>query len=107
MSNSMHRHNTLSKLLKLAARVDVGIGALHIQCMRYIDDRKFGVPFQIFQCFTAPSLNEIILNAALALQFYVCGHGLLFQSCSTGNPQYSPEVWHQTPGTSYILQKVT
>jgi hypothetical protein len=36
----------------------------------------------------APSLNEMILNAALALLFYVCGHGFLFQSYSTGNPQY-------------------
>jgi hypothetical protein len=30
----------------------------------------------------APSLKEMILNAALALLFYVCGHGLLFESCS-------------------------
>jgi hypothetical protein len=50
----------------------------------------------------APSLNEIILNAALALLFYVCGHGFLFQSCSIGNPQYAPEIGHQTPGTLCI-----
>jgi hypothetical protein len=49
-----------------------------------------------------PSLNERILNAALELLFYVCGHGFLFQSCSTGNPHYASEVWHQTPGTSCI-----
>jgi hypothetical protein len=45
------------------------------------------------------SLNETILNAALALLFYVCGHGFLFERCSTGNPQYAPEEWHQTLGT--------
>jgi hypothetical protein len=47
----------------------------------------------------APSLNEIILNVALTLLFYVCGHGFLFQSCSIRNRQYAHEVWHQTPGT--------
>jgi hypothetical protein len=41
----------------------------------------------------------MILNAALALLFYICGHGFLFQSCSIGNPQYAPEVWHQSPAT--------
>jgi hypothetical protein len=40
----------------------------------------------------APSLNGMILNAALALLFYVCGHGFLFESSSIGNPQYTPEV---------------
>jgi hypothetical protein len=40
----------------------------------------------------APSLNEMILNSALALLFYICGHGFLFQSCSIENPQYAPEV---------------
>jgi hypothetical protein len=52
----------------------------------------------------APSLKEIILNAALALLFYVCGHGFLFQSCSVGNPQYVPEVWHPSPGTICIIE---
>jgi hypothetical protein len=50
----------------------------------------------------APSLNGMILNATLALLFYVCGHGFLFESSSIGNPQYAPEVWHQTPGTSCV-----
>jgi hypothetical protein len=50
----------------------------------------------------APSLNGMILNAALALLFYVCGQGFLFESSSIGNPQYAPEVLHQTPGTSGI-----
>jgi uncharacterized membrane protein len=50
--------------------------------------------------------NKMILNAALALLFYVCGHGFLFQSCSIGNPQYAPEVWHQTPGTFCIAVAV-
>jgi hypothetical protein len=48
--------------------------------------------------FEAPSLNGIILNTALALLLYVCGHGFLFESSSIGNPQYVPEVLHQTPG---------
>jgi hypothetical protein len=50
----------------------------------------------------ASSLNEMILNAALALLFYVCGRGFLFRSCSIENPQYDPEVWHQTPGAPCI-----
>jgi hypothetical protein len=50
----------------------------------------------------APSLKKMILNAALALLFYVCGHGFLFQNCSIGNPEYAPEVWRQTPGTLCI-----
>jgi hypothetical protein len=50
----------------------------------------------------APSFNGMILNAALALLFYVCGHEFLFENSSIGNPQYAPEIWHQTPGTSYI-----
>jgi hypothetical protein len=49
-----------------------------------------------------PSLNGMILNAALALLFYVCGHGFLFKSSSIGNPQYASEVLYQTPGTSCI-----
>jgi hypothetical protein len=48
----------------------------------------------------------MILNAALALLFYVCGHGFLFQSCSIGNPQYAPEVWHQAPGTPSMCYQV-
>jgi hypothetical protein len=50
----------------------------------------------------APSLNGMILNAALMLLFYICGHGFLFESSSIGNPQYAPEVWYQTPGTLCI-----
>jgi hypothetical protein len=46
------------------------------------------------------------LNAALAPLFYVCGKRFLFQSCSIGNPQYAPEVWHQTPGTNYIWREM-
>jgi hypothetical protein len=46
--------------------------------------------------------GRMILNAALALLFYVCEHAFLFKSCSIGKPQYDPEVWHQTPGKSYI-----
>jgi hypothetical protein len=48
----------------------------------------------------APSLNRMIFIAALVLLFYVCGHGFLFESSSIGNPQYAPEVLHQTPGTT-------
>jgi hypothetical protein len=48
------------------------------------------------------SLKGMILNAALALLFYVCGHGFLFESSSIGNPQYALEVLHQTPGTLCI-----
>jgi hypothetical protein len=55
----------------------------------------------------APSLSEMILNAALALLFYICGHGFLFQSCSIGNPEYGPEVWHQTPGALCIRTTIT
>jgi hypothetical protein len=44
----------------------------------------------------------MILNAALALLFYICGHGFIFESSSIGNPQYAPEVLHQTPETFYI-----
>jgi hypothetical protein len=49
----------------------------------------------------APSLNGMILNAALVLLFYVSGHGFLFES-SIGNLQYAPEVLDQTPGTLCI-----
>jgi hypothetical protein len=55
----------------------------------------------------APILHEMILNAALALLFYVCGHGFLFQSCSIRNPQYPPEVWHKTPGTLCVCTITT
>jgi hypothetical protein len=51
----------------------------------------------------APSLNGMILNAALALLFYVCRHGFVFESSSIGNPQYAREVLHQTPGTLCIV----
>jgi hypothetical protein len=51
----------------------------------------------------APSLNEMILNTALALLFYVCGHEFLFQNYSIGNPQYDLEVWHQTPGLALLI----
>jgi hypothetical protein len=47
----------------------------------------------------APSLNGMILNAALALLFYICGHGFLLESSSIRSPQYAPEVLHQTLGT--------
>jgi hypothetical protein len=39
----------------------------------------------------APSLNEIILNAALELLFYVCGHGFLFQ-CWYNEDQHCEKV---------------
>jgi hypothetical protein len=45
--------------------------------------------------------------AALALLFYVCGHGFPYRSCSIGNLQYAPEVWHQTPGTICIGKQGT
>jgi hypothetical protein len=75
----------------------------------------FAPRVQFFQCLEGviclymlfdietPSLNGMILNAALALLFYICGHGFLFETRSIGNPRYSPEVWHQTPGTPCII----
>jgi hypothetical protein len=53
-----------------------------------------------------PRLNGMILNAALALLFYVCGHGFLFESSSIGNPQYAPEVLHQILGHSVYTDHV-
>jgi hypothetical protein len=49
------------------------------------------MPVHLFDT-KAPSSNGIILNATLALLFYVFGHGFLFASSSIGNPQYAPEV---------------
>jgi hypothetical protein len=114
--------------------------------MRYIDDRNFGSPFQIFQVShgsrqmqqvfwptarihyppacrrsgfshgprrNSPEVSSLGIGMARALGllflsndhekqlFYVCGRRFLFQSCSIGNPQYAPEVWHQTPGTTH------
>jgi hypothetical protein len=47
----------------------------------------------------APSIKGMISNAALALLFYICGHGYLYESSSIGIPQYTPEEWYQTAGT--------
>jgi hypothetical protein len=53
-----------------------------------------------------PKIKLNDFKPALALLFYFSGHGFLFQSCSIGNPQYAPEVWHKTPGTLYIIRMI-
>jgi hypothetical protein len=104
MSNSMHMHNTPSKLLKTRL-LELMLELAPFICNACVTSTTETLvhPFKYSRCLTAPSLNEMILNAALALLFYVCGYEFLFQSCSVGNPQYAPEVWHQTPGTPYIF----
>jgi hypothetical protein len=46
----------------------------------------------------------MILNAALALLFYVCGHGFLFESSSMGNPQYALKYCTKLLGHSVYMR---